>query len=251
MLSDIIISYKSKKRSIMDDLERYGDYNEVDEPPKKSPVLTVIKIIAAVIIIAIVGLLGFRLFLFNYTPKDVSTLYFTENLTEYYNSTGGNIGALAQKLRAPYDDAELGNFFCDNVIVIPGCGEIQLSLRYNASVGKNFLSEYGFDGFDPDDSEQFSFRLWRDGKDDEDEGYEVGKLVAAEWSSFSMYRYFKLVFDGIDFDGETSEDKIEWIRLEIFVDGVEKDTPFMVPIYENNEGYSKFEKYVPSKGERP
>ena len=27
----------------MDDLERYGDYNEIDEPPTKNPVLTVIK----------------------------------------------------------------------------------------------------------------------------------------------------------------------------------------------------------------
>lgn len=235
----------------MDDLERYGDYNEVDEPPTKSPVLTIIKITAAVIALAVVGLLGFRLFLFNYVPSDVRGLYFTENLTEYYNKTGGNIGALSQKLRAAYDDPELGNFFCDNMIVIPGCGEIQMSLRYNASVGNNFLEEYGFDGFDPDNSEQFSFRLWRDGKSEGDEGCEIGTLTVSEWSSYSMYRYFKLVFDGIDFEGTTAEDKIEWIRLEIFVDGVDKDEPFMIPVYENNERYSKFDEYILSKGERP
>ena len=235
----------------MDDLERYGDYNEVDEPPTKSPVLTIIKITAAVIALAVVGLLGFRLFLFNYAPSNVSSLYFTENLTEYYNSTNGNIVALSQKLRAPYDDPELGNFFCDNVIVIPGCGEIQLSLRYNASVGNNFLEEYKFDGFDPDNPDQFSFRLWRDGKSEGDEGCEIGTLTVSEWSSYSMYRYFKLVFDGIDFEGENEDDKIEWIRLEIFVDGIDKDEPFMVAVYENHEGYSKFEEYLPSKGERP
>ena len=235
----------------MDDLERYGDYNEVDEPPKKSHVLTAIKIVAAVIGIAIFGLLGFRLFLFNHTPDAVKGLYFTDNLTVYYNDTDGNIGALTQKLRAPYDDAELGNFFCDNVIVIPGCGEIQMSLRYNASVGNNFLEEYGFEGFDPENPEQFTFRLWRDPVGEDDDGCEIGTLTVSEWSSYSMYRYFKLVFDGIDFEEDSPEEKIEWIRLEIFVDGVEKDDPFMVPIYENHEGYSKFEEYRPSKGERP
>ena len=235
----------------MDDLERYGDYNEVDEPPKKSSVLMIIKITAAIIALAVFGLLGFRLFLFNYVPSEVSGLYFTENLTEYYNSTDGNIGALSQKLRAKYDDPDLGNFFCDNVIIIPGCGEIQMSLRYNASVGDNFLEEYGFDGFDPDDPEQFSFRLWHNFTDEDPEGYEIGTLSVSEWSSYSMYRYFKLVFDGIDFYGETRDDDIKWIRLEIFVDGVEKDEPFMIAVYENHEAYSKFEEYIPSKGERP
>ena len=68
------------ERLLMDDLERYGDYNEIDEPPKKSGVLTVIKITAAVIIFSIIGLLAFRLFLFNHAPNEAKNLYFTENL---------------------------------------------------------------------------------------------------------------------------------------------------------------------------
>ena len=56
-----------------------------------------------------------------------------------------------------------------------------------------------------------------------------------------MYRYYKLVFDGIDF-GE-DKDKIEWIRLEIFVKGQDGQAPFaMIPIYENNDGYSSFKE---------
>ena len=101
----------------MDDLERYGDYNEIDEPPTKNPVLTVIKFAALAIIVAVVGLLGFRIFLFNHRPDTMKSIYFTETLTEYYNSTDGNIGALTQKLRSPYDDKDEGNFFCDNLIV--------------------------------------------------------------------------------------------------------------------------------------
>jgi hypothetical protein len=65
-----------------------------------------------------------------------------------------------------------------------------------------------------------------------------------------MYRYCRLSFSDVDF-GYTSEDGADWIRLEVFIDGVEKEGPFMIAIYENNDEYSKFSKYKLSKGERP
>ena len=235
----------------MDDLERYGDYNEVDEPPTKSPMLLVLKIAVIAIIAVVVGLLGFRIFLFNHRPDSMKTLYFTDTLTAYYNETDGDIGALTQKLRAPYDDEKAGNFFCDNLIVIPGCGELQVSLRFNKSLADTLYEEYGFSNFQVDNTEQFSFRLWRDGVYFGESGYEVGTLTAIEWEDHSMYRYCKLVFDGIDFEGEDVGEAIQWIRLEVFIDGLNKAAPFMIPIYENNEEYSKFEEYSLSKKERP
>jgi hypothetical protein len=236
---------------IMDDLERYGDYNEIDEPPKKSPVLLIIKIAAIAICAAVIGLLGFRIFLFNNSPKVMQNLYFTENLTAYYTATDGRIGALTQKLRAPYDDEKEGNFFCDNLIVIPGCGELQLSLRFNRSLGDTLREKYGILDFDAYNTEQFSFRLWRDGEVDGDPGYEIGRLTVSEWEDYSMYRYCKLVFDGIDFDGDELSEAIEWIRLEVFIDGTKENQPFMIPVYENHEGYSAFDEYILSKGETP
>ncbi len=235
----------------MDDLERYGDYNEVDEPPKKSPVLLIIKIAAIAVCAAVICLLGFRIYLFNHSPKTMENIYFTENLTAYYNSTGGDIGALTQELRAPYDDEKEGNFFCDNLIVIRGCGELQVSIRYNKSLADTLREEYGFANFDPYNEEQFSFRLWRDGTHALDSGYEVGTLTVSVWEDYSMYRYCKLVFDGIDFEGGESGEAIEWLRLEVFIDGVDKKEPFMIPVYENNEDFSKFSEYVLSKEERP
>ena len=243
----------------MDDLERYGDYNEVDEPPKKSPMLLVLKIAVAVICAAVIGLLGYRIFLFNSSPKTMEKLYFTETLTAYYNETDGKIGAITQKLRAPYDDEKEGNFFCDNLIVIPGCGELQVCLRFNKSLADTLYENYGFENFDVNNEKQFTFRLWRDGAYALDAGCEVGTLTVAEWEDYSMYRYCKLVFDGIDFEGKDVGEAIEWLRLEVFIDGLnsestenpKKSEPFMIPVYENNEGYSKFEEYTLSKGERP
>ena len=235
----------------MDDLERYGDYNEIDEPPKKSPMLLILKIAVAVICAVVIGFLAFRLFLFNHSPETMKKLCFTATLTAYYNETDGKIGALTQELRTPYDDEEEGNFFCNNLIVIPGCDELQVSVRFNKSLAVTLKEEYGFDGFDPENEEQFTFRLWRDGTSAEDAGCEVGTLTCAVWESYSMYRHCKLVFDGVDFDGGEAGEPIEWIRLEIFIDGVEKKEPFMVLVYENHEGFSKFDDYKPSRGERP
>jgi len=44
---------------------------------------------------------------------------------------------------------------------------------------------------------------------------------------------------------------ISWLRLEIFIQGVEMEKPYMVAIYENNEVYSKFQDYRLSGEEVP
>lgn len=233
----------------MSDFERYGDYNEVDESPKKSRVLLVIKITALVLCFSVVALLLFRVFSFNYYPDSMKKLYFTDTLTAYYNEKGGDIGAKTQELRAPYDDAELGNFFCDNLIIIEELGEIQISLRYNVSLADTIKEKYGAD-FDPDDTSRFTFTLTRSGGDESATGAAAGvpmesKLTACEWDSFMMYRYAKLVFDGVNFEGA------EWIRLDIRIDGVEREEPFMVCIYENVSEYSEFTEYKLSSSEVP
>ena len=237
----------------MSDYELYGDYNEIDEPPTRSVTSIIIKTVALVICFGVIGLIAFRLIIFNYYPDTMTQLYFTPALTEHYNSTDGKIGALTQSLRAPYDDADESSFFCDNLIVIPEIGELQVSLRYNTSLIEAIEEEYGV-VLDPENTDAFNFTLRRSGGDEGAQGAAAGvdldcTLTAAEWDKLLMYRYCKLVFDGIDF-GE-GEDEIEWIRLEVRIDGVERDEPFMICIYENNSAYSKFTEYKLSAKERP
>ena len=227
----------------MSDYELYGDYNEVDEAPEKRGVGFVIKLVAIVLCFTVVAFIGFRLFTFNYYPRSVKMLHFTPALTEYYNATDGNIGALTQSLRAPYDDEREGNFFCDNLIVIKGAGEIQLSLRYNSSLPDRLGVDFDYD--------DMTFTLRCSGGAEDATGYEAGRRLDAEltvcrFDEFMMYRYAKLVFDGIDFDSD-----IEWIRLDIEIAGVERDEPFMVCIYEDNAAFSRFSDYKPSAEERP
>lgn len=225
----------------MEDMERYGDYNEVDEAPK-SKVRTVgfwLKILVILCCFCVVAFLGFRIYLFNYYPEQIEDIYISDNIKAYYEKNG-SVKPLTQTLRAPYDDPDNASFFCDNLYVIRECGELQVSVRFNTSAIEYIEKELGLDGLSPDDSELLIFRLYKNGETD---SYErvVGRLCEVITDSKLMYRYYKLVFDGIDF-GE-DKDKIEWIRLEIFVKGQDGQAPFaMIPIYENNDGYSSFKE---------
>ncbi len=229
------------------DMERYGDYNEYEDdiPKSKNKFLLFLKILIIVVCFSVVGFLAFRLIIFNHYPDSIKNIYFTENLTEYYKKTGGAINAKTQDLRAPYDDPDVANFFCDNLIVIEGAGELQISVRFNKSSIANMEKKYGLSGLNKDDKELLSFRLFASDGTNQAVICEAPTYVGTD--SFLMYNYYKLAFDGIDFKNPP-----KWIRIEIFVKGQKDEAPFaMIPIYENNENYAVFEEYKLSKEERP
>lgn len=229
----------------MGDFELYGDYNEVEESPKKGKVLIFIKVVALVLCFSVIAVLLFRVFTFNHYPSSVKDIYYTEALADYYRATDGNIGAKTQGLRAPYDDADKGNFFCDHLIVVEGAGNLQIALRYNTSLYDAIYSEYKIE-LDPENKDIFHFSL---AKNSTEEGVIAepldAELTAVIWDSFIMYEYAKLVFDGVDFEGAA------WIRLEITIDGVDRAEPFAIPIYENNPDHNTFKEYTLSSSEVP
>ncbi len=237
----------------MDDFERYSDYNdyEDDEPRKKSRIGLILKILVAAVCLSVVGFLGFRLIVFNSYPDSMKELYFNDKLTAYYNATGGDIGAKTQNLRAEYDDPDEGNFFCDNLIVIPEINQLQVSVRFNVSLMDAIEKKYGV-SLDSDSADLFTFKLSvlplskDDGTAYPTATETVSPVVLQD--KMLMYRYYKLVFDGVDLtlDGE---DEI-WIRLEIFINGVEMESPYMILVYEDTST-SELEDYKLSKGEKP
>ena len=246
----------------MDDMERYGDYNEIDEPPSGKRGITglIIKILIGILCVVVVGVLGFRMILFNYYPKAMKNVYFNDTLTAYYEANDGNIDIETQEIRFPYDHAEKGRFFSDHLIVVRELGQLQITLRYNQSLISDLEAEYGVDL--DESGEIFTFRLARDPRENptEDElekdevsgviAEPVGTLTVNETDELMMYTYHKLVFDGIDF-GSESEPKVEWLRVEVFVNGIELKEPIMLLIYENNSAHSSFTEYELSKEEKP
>ena len=234
----------------MDDLERYSDYNDYgdEEPRGKSKLGLILKIIAGIVIFSVVALVGARIFLFNYYPSSVKNLYFNETLTAFYNEKDGEIAAKTQSLRAEYDNPDEGNFFADNLIVIHDANQLQVALRYNTSLMDSIKTKYGVE-LDPDNPDNFEFSLAvipfskNDGS-----AYKTGSGGYVKFEKVMMYRYYKLVFDDVDFfiPGESEI----WIRLEITIKGVEMKEPYMVLVYEDTET-AKFKDYKLSNKEKP
>ena len=243
----------------MDDFERYGDYNDTDEdiPYKKSPVGLIIKILIAVVCFTVAGFLIFRVILFNYYPDKMKKLHFNETLTEYYNATGGEIDAKSQTLLARYDDEDEGNFFYDNFVFIEGANQVQLTLRYNTSLMNTIKDKYGV-SLDPNSKDNFTYTLAKNPSGEVAEGEEIisepiGTLSYVEYDKVLMYRYVKLVFDDVDLGLDEGETPINWLRLEVKINGVEKAETYKLAVYCNSEEYeyAKTESYKLSKKEKP
>ncbi len=244
----------------MSDYELYGDYNEIEEPPSKSPLSIIFKVLIFALCIFVIGFFTFRIIIFNSYPESVTNIYFTEELKEHYNKTNGNIGALTQELlnssNYGYDDSKDGNFFAKHFIYIPATEELQITLRYNTSLMKSIEDNFGIT-LDPDSENNFTFRLVGVRASDEVEentpDAEIGQVFDCElkaevYDKSFMYRFIKLSFDGIDLKEDT-EDAVDWLRLEIFVNGAEQKEPYMILIYYNNEKFPLI-PYKLSEGEK-
>ena len=245
----------------MSDYERYGDYNDIEDdlPKSKNPVLIILKILTAIICIGVVGLLGFRLFIFNNYPDSVEKLYFNDVLTEHYNANGGNITVKTQKLLVPYDDNKEGNFFCDYLYLIDEIDQLQITVRYNKSLIENLSAELGV-ALDDMSADLFSYSLVAcngkidDSKPDDDESNFSTRTYNVECDVFDsdiMYRYHKLVFDGVEFDLESPNSEPYWMCLEIKLKDHDNGKVYKVFIYRNNAEFNKFDDYKLSSKERP
>lgn len=233
----------------MSDYERYGDYNDIEDdlPKSKNPVLIILKILTALICFGVIALLAFRLIIFNNYPDSVGNLYFNDKLTAHYNENNGKIVVKTQKLLAPYDDNKEGNFFCDHLYLIDEINQLQITARYNKSLIENLSAELGVKLDDMSD-DLFDFCLVASFGEGDMRIYDT--VSASVFDSNSMYRYHKLVFDGVEFDTE-KEGAPYWIRLEITLKSDPSRESYKIPIYQNEESYSNFEIHKLSGKEKP
>ncbi len=231
------------------DMERYGDYNEYEEdlPKSKNPVLLTIKFLIIAVCLAVIGVLVFRITFFNFYPKSIKNLYFNDTLTQYYNDNGGNIEVKTQELRAKYDNPDVATFICDNLYVIEGAKQLQVSIRYNKSSIDYIEKELSLSGLDASDPELFSYKLACYDDESASEIYLDASVEQMAYESKLMYHYYKLVCDGVELGGLNEPG---WIRLDVFVKGAEKKFT-SIYIYENNSSYSVFENYELKSEDKP
>lgn len=231
------------------DMERYGDYNEYEEdlPKSKNPMFLTIKFLIIAVCLAVVGVLVFRISFFNFYPKTIKNLYFNDTLTSYYNENGGNIAVKTQEIRAKYDNPDVATFICDNLYVIEGANQLQLSIRYNKSSIEYIEKELKLTGLDASDEELFSYKLACYDDELKSEIYLDASVEKAVHETKLMYHYYKLVCDGVEFGGRNNPG---WIRLDVFVKGVENKFS-SIYIYENNDSYFVFEDYKLNSEDKP
>ena len=195
------------------------------------------------ILFVLAGLLFFRFWLNGYYPAAVRRPLPTEPLLSSF-AERGSLPAKRQEIRVSYDDPNEGLFFADEMILVPDTGSLQVTVRWNLSTLERLAAEYG-DAFDKEAEAPFTYRLFAA----TDKGEEVilsGKTeirgssylpVAEKRASFAMYRYERLAFEGLDFEG------VSWIRLEISHAAAEEYESDIL-IYENHEEYCEFEDFI-------
>ena len=173
----------------------------------------------ALCLCAVFGAVFFRIYIAEHYPKDTVRMVFTHPLTEYYHAQSGEIKAETQNIRFPYDSADDGNFFASGLIVVKDAGNLQVTVRYNESTLPKVAAFYGLSATPAPEDGLFRYTLtasYNTTAEGEDyRTYEAGYLH--EDSAF-MYRYGKLVFDGVEFEGAS------WMRIDIYYG--EESRPF-------------------------
>jgi hypothetical protein len=205
--------------------------------------------VAFVLIFSVIGLIALRLIMFNYYPRSMKTLYFNDTLTAYYNDKDGDIGAKTQKLKAPYDDEKEGNFLCDHLIFVPDLGQLQITLRYNNNLLNKLSEELGLTEEEVKDEDLLSFRLSNMDFSETGSTQIIDNPSDVIVKEVGMYTYFKIVFDGVDFNRSKAGG---WAVLDIFVKGQKTVDPYAkVMILDYSEEYYSIKDYSLSGGEKP
>ncbi|MBO7293328.1 MAG: hypothetical protein J6V07_05280 [Clostridia bacterium] len=202
-----------------------------------------VKSLLVLFMFLLAGLLFFRFWLNGFYPGAVRRTLPTEPLLAAY-AEAGELAARRQEIRVSYDDPNEGLFFANHMMLVPDTGSLQVTVRWNSSTLDRLAAEYG-EAFDKEAEAPFTYRLFAA----TDKGEEIvlsGKTeirgssylpVARERASFAMYRYERLAFEGLDFEG------VSWIRLEISHAASETYESDIL-IYENHEEYNEFEDFT-------
>lgn len=239
----------------MSDYELYGDYNrgEDEEPEGPAPSrfgAAVKKILKALVIILLAGaclVMGFRMIVSGYYPREMKYLYHTEALTAHA-AVAGQPEVVTQKIRVPFESEILesneieearnaksqnGYFYAANLRVVRETGSVQFSLRMNNQALRDIAAAYGV-GTITSVKDAFTFTL----TDPAGHRYTPTATLTDE---ALFYQYVKLCYDGV-----TLED-VTWLRVEITVVGAdmtaEEHPTLAVCVYENHEGYASFDSY--------
>lgn len=217
-------------------MEQYEHIDEIYDGTKKKrgPLGTVMWILLIITIVSVCAMVLFRILSQKYYPSEMKELAFNQVLSEHYREKDGDIKVYTQKIRAPYDDPDEGNFFSSHLYLIPEIGQLQVTLRYNDGRFAALQEKYGTKAL-PNDT-AFIFRL----QSSDGTAYELSDVKRDE---ALMYNYRKLTFDGVKIplpkeceitQGENGREQGSvYMTVDIFLEGI-KEPIARLPIYETH-----------------
>lgn len=199
----------------MADLERYSDYNDVEEDDgrygEKRPLLgRLIKLFVCLFLVSICGLIIVRMFLSGYYPKEMKRFYLTDRLLAY--SESAELDPEKVSIGIPYDDNKEASFVAGNLFIEKSAGAMQLSIRMTSRTFEILAERLGKTepiSYSGASSSLFAFEL--------EDNY--GNRYAPSYTdddSYLWYHATKLCFDGVSLSDELD---LAWIRLNVYYIG--------------------------------
>ena len=173
----------------------------------------------AICLCTVFGAMLFRIYIAEHYPDAMLRMIFSPSLMEYYYENAEEFSPKTQEIRFPYDSAEDGNFFAAGLIVVPEAGNLQVTVRYNESCLSRVAAFYKLSATPEPREGLFRYTLTASYNEaEEGNDFRTYEATVLREDSAFMYRYGKLVFDGVDFEGAA------WMRVDIYYG--EEQTPF-------------------------
>jgi hypothetical protein len=200
----------------MADLERYSDYNDIDDEVdnyggRRHKILgRVLKIFVCLFLFSICGLIIVRMLLSGYYPKEMKSFYLTDHLRAYAETA--SLNPEKASIGVPYDNNKDASFVAGNLFLEKDAGALQLSVRMTSRTFQILAERLGMDqpvDYDGVSGSLFSFSL----VDNYGNRYTPSYT---DDTSYLWYHATKLCFDGVDLSDELD---LAWIRLDIYYIG--------------------------------
>ncbi len=180
-----------------------------------------LKTLVVVAIFGVIALIFARIFLHDFWPGTTNRFYMPQSLYEKYSTNVDELAVYTQEPMAPYDDPKEGNFFMGNMFCAPNDGYLQVAVRYNESTLPKVEAFYKRVIEDPELAPlalfDFSLLVSYETESKDVTDFRRYTLASAECATDSllMYRYARLAFENVDFDGAV------WMRVDIYLKGTE------------------------------
>lgn len=164
----------------------------------------ILKYVFYTFVFSVCGLVIFRsCIMFDYYPKQMKNILWTEASLEAYNSDPENFKAYSQDLSFSYDNADEGNFWGSHQLILPSINQIQITVRYNDSTLERYAEKYEKNIEDI----KFVFYL------SDNNGNHYPLSTSCNDRAFNLYNYERLVFDEVDIT------KLTNLYLDIYFEG--------------------------------